>query len=590
MGIVSKLKKVYGITTKKSPQTGVQGIVPAKYDTETKKLVPLKMTPEIEQLYNFFLRENLDTAEALKNRFDRYKQLSYAFYNSTIFSQAIKLYTEEAIQADEQNEILQVYAKKKDVEKEIYSLFSKINLNSNKLYDILFNLFLYADAFAINTFEEGVGLTELTPISVFSVLERIEFNLARINEARYKKIKTFFLNSGIEKLKFLTQTIVSKELDKETKANYFKDYLFGYELDNNIFLAPWEVSHFRLYSSQSEFAPYGRPILINCLSPFKQLQSAKNLMAIARANSFPIKLFKVKVSETMSPIDVWKAVREAREEYQNLIGDVQKERFTVNNEVWLPDDSLTIDTIDTNVNMDQIADIEMLADELADGTGIPADYLRSSKASWGVSGKALFQQSKIFARGCYGGQSALLEVLTHLVRLHFIVSGKFDYNEEFEISLNYPVVEEDSDRQRAKQDTLTFAKEIIDTIKDTTGVEGPLPPDILKQILNNYTFLSNDEIEAYVDAAVEEYKKANSGDNGDYNFEDNVLMENRRKIQKRLDESIIRDSYFNIKKNRNMQETTKNGKHTYTSFIMDENSKLQYDVLTKNYESKKIKG
>jgi hypothetical protein len=40
---------------------------------------------------------------------------------------------------------------------------------------------------------------------------------------------------------------------------------------------------------------------------------------------------------------------------------------------------------------------------------------------------------------------------------------------EFELSMNFPIVEEASDRQRMKQDSLRFANDIIDGLKMHLG-------------------------------------------------------------------------------------------------------------------------
>jgi len=189
------------------------------------------------------------------------------------------------------------------------------------------------------------------------------------------------------------------------------------------------------------------------------------------------------------------------------------------------------------------------------------------------------------------GQTALLDELTHLVKLHFIISKEFDYNEDFELSLNFPIVEEDSDKARMKQDTLSFAKDVIETITTLTGLESPLPGDIIKQVLNNYTFMDKEEIDVYVDAAEIEYKKQKSADgsgDGGFGFEDDTKLFEKAKA--RLTEEVYREAYFSSKRNRGMTEGTVNGKHYVTSMKVDRIKDIQYEILSVDGKNKKVKG
>ena len=172
-------------------------------------------------------------------------------------------------------------------------------------------------------------------------------------------------------------------------------------------------------------------------------------MGLARPMAFPKSVFAVDTSEEMTASEKWEAVNEARQEYSNLgKSNKSKEQFALGEEVWLPKDLIDFDSIKTDINMDEIGDIELLRDNLIMGTSIPKGYLIVDQGGWGVSNQSLLQQSKPFARASFRIQSEILDRLSFLAKLHFMITGKFDGEfTEFELTMNFPVVEEAEDRE-----------------------------------------------------------------------------------------------------------------------------------------------
>lgn len=586
-----RLKKAFGITTKKVDDKSSEKILyPAEYDKEVKKLVAAQFTDELDRLYKLWLTDALDSSKTLRDRIGRIEELSYAYYNSPIISIATRLYADETLSADEQDQVLKIYAKNPKLETYIHEFFDKIGVTTSVLKSLAHDLSLYGDHFWVLTVDDS-GISRITPIDITAIKDRIEFNAIQVAKSdTAKKYKGMLSRQS-------RMEVLTKIFDKETAGNdpskYFQTYLFGYQIEEDIFLPPWNVSHFRILSHNSEFYPYGRPILINCLSPFKQLQTAKNLMAIARANNFPLKLFKVKTADSMSPIDQWQVVSDAREQYENLMGISNKEQFSVNGAIWAPQELLEIESVDFNYDMDKIADVEMLKLDLADGTGIPADYLSSAASSWGKSGQSLLQQSKLFARGVYTIQSAITDELVNIIKLQLIMTGDFPEDEEFEISLNFPVPEEDADKMRQKGDSVDLAKNIIDNLAEVMGMsdEG-LPLDIVKDILNKMSFFSSEDINKYiksVEARKKEIEKENEANEGeedeDMGFDESYHRREkeatlREKIEKRLSENLIREVYFTTKKRMGIYEGVNNMRHYSTSFKPVEHQKrVVYEAL-----------
>jgi hypothetical protein len=619
MGMVDNLKKLFGIATVKVSSGGNSGekiIHPGEYDQEAKKLFPVQFPDDIQRLYKLWLSDALDSSATLKDRMGRVQELSYAYYNSTIISIATRLFADESLQADDQDQILNVYSRNSKVEKYINEFFDKIGMTNAVLKSMAHDLALYADHFWVLSTDPKEGITKITPIDVTTIKDRIEFNAIQVakleNVSKYRS-----LLSKNSRLSILTD-LLEKDKASLDYSKYFQSYLFGYQIEEDIYLPPWNILHFRVLSHGSEFYPFGRPILINCLSPFKQLQTAKNLMAIARANNFPIKLFKVKVADSMTAMDQWQAVTDAREQYENLMGISNREQFSVNGAVWIPDGALQMEAIELSYDMDKIADIEMLKMDLADGTGIPADFLSSSASSWGKSGQSLLQQSKLFARGVFTEQTAIIDGLVELVKLQFAMTGDFDEDEDFEISLNFPVEEEDSDKLRQKSDSVDLAKTILDNLGAVMGIEGAMPTDVVKDILGKMSFLTTAEINRYIKsiedqkaeeekAAEEEAEEGGFGFGGDEEggfggeeedsgedvpFEiklkkpkEDVAESTRSKVKSRLTEGLIREVYFKSKKNLNMSEGVARQRHYVSSWKAEEGSVKLTRKMMENYSS-----
>jgi len=625
-----KLKKVFGISTatdKKNTQKTI--IRPADYDSEAGKTRTITFPDDIERLYKLWLTDALDSGNSLKNRLDRVKELSYAYYNSSIFSIATRLYSDETLSADEQDQILKISAKNPKLETYITEFFEKIGITNSVLKSLAFDLSLYGDHFWVLATDDKEGITKITPIDITTIKDRIEFNAIQVakleNQFRYQS-----LLSKEPRLQALVQVLTSDQASLDY-SKYFQSYLFGYQTEGDLFLPPWNILHFRILTHSSEFVPFGRPILINCLSPFKQLQTSKNLMAIARANNFPIKMFKVKVADSMTAMDQWDVVTQAREQYENLMGISNKEQFSVNGAVWVPEGLITMESIEMNYDMDKIADVEMLKMDLADGTGIPADYLSSSASSWGKSNQSLLQQSKLFARGVFTIQTAIIDELISLVKLQLIMTEDFDEDEEFELSLNFPAEEGDSDKLRQTSDSLDTAKTIIDNLGQVLGVEeGNMPIDVVKDILTKISFLSSNEINKYLksieDAKKEQEAKAEAeakeraeqnfklaqmrgngkdgsdeedGSNEDFGsaedeFDYDAQSEDmeeavREKIKERLTTQLIREAYFKAKRKLNLQEGVMRNRHYGSSWkVIDVQRKTLYEIMKKNKKSGKL--
>lgn len=589
--LLTTLQNIFGIYAKKSgdsvtiaPGTSSEKDKDSK-DPFSGRPKRVSMPEEMERLYGNWINGHFDTQESFKNRMGRYEDLEYMYYNNGIASTAIDLYADETTQNDADSDIINVYAKSRKVEKYIKDFFERIGLDENLLKSIAFDVSLYGDAFLVHSYDADKGITEVVPVDAKSVKDRLEFNAIQVKQAEADQMQMLnTMTSRYDKMQDLYD-VLTNPTDNFNFSQKYKSFLFGYDVNGEM-LPPWGVSHFRRFSTNTEFFPFGRPIMINAISPYRQLQAAKNLMALLRTQKFPIRIFEVAAEKNMSPTKLWETMEDVRSEYYNQGQEsATKDAFAGNTEVWTVENLFKLNVEENRVNLNDIADIELLQDNLIIATRIPKGYLISDRGSFGQSGQSLLQQSKIFGRGVYSIQSAILETLIDLVRLQFILTDEFEYDEEFEITMNFPVVEQSQDQLRMKNDTMRLAKDILDNLGTAIGLgrDEALPPEVVKQVYSHYSFLDAEDIENWVDSTLASLEHPEESAKG------------KEKLQRiyekadRITEDTLRMAYFDAKKNRRMNEGVQHSRHFYTSCSLPKSKKEYYDLVKSTLKEEKNK-
>lgn len=555
-------------------------VVKSKDGTETFRKV--KLPDAIQKLWNWYESQTSDSSETLKNRFDRYDDIDYMIYNDPIISMAVDLYADEASQADVQTEPIGVEAKRAEVRNTIRSLLEQWGVDQTHIREVAWNLAAYGDAFDIPIITEENGIENLEPQDVRTVVDRIEFKATEV--AKKMKGDTGRYINREPRLKTLVKQLSDKT---ENYASYFKSYLMGFQLEGDMFLPPWAVCHYRNFSRKSEFWPFGRSMFIYSIAPFRQLKTGKNLMALSRALKFPKDKYEVKVSENMTEVEQWEAVNEARQEMQNLgVLNQQKDEFSVGGEIWIPEGLINHQTIESNLRIEDIADIELLRDDMIMGTRIPKGYLVVDRSSFGTSGQSLLQQHKPFGRAVYSIQSVILEQLTRLIKMHFLMTGQFDKEfTEFQLTMNFPVIEEAQDRLRMKNDTLRLAADVISNIQSALGTRDGLPPDVVEMIFSKLSFLDPDDVKEIMKKTIKglNLDAPDASGAADDMFAsvkfDEETRKRHEKIRSRINEEVIYTSYFDTMRENGIQEGVFNSKHVRFSSKVSKEEEHLFSLL-----------
>lgn len=493
----SKDKEVFPVETR----TGIDSSI---------KDIGSRFTPEVQRLWDSYCTETADSSMTLKEREDRYKDMDYMEYNDPLIAHSIDLYSDESAQVDDQFNLINVDSEDPRVSVEINDLFKKLGINQEYVREVAHDLVKYGDSFDVVDCAENSGVSVLTPVSVFDITDRLEF---KASEEKKKNLNKNTFNTIATRNKSVSSYLT----DIQSKGNNspsasFTSYLLGFVISEDTYLYPWQVVHYRLQSRRSEFWPFGRPLFINLIGPYRQLKTSQNLMALGRMMKFPKSIYSVATGQDMTTGEKWEAVNEAREEFANTAyTSKSKDGLAMGDEYWVPKDTISFEQYTNDINLDDIADVEYLRNNIIMGTGIPRGYLvvdgQDSQFS-GSSGESLIQQSKPFARAVFRIQSVILEGLSNLVRTHFLLTGKFSGEfTPFSLTLNYPVQEEESDMLDLKSKTLDLATSVINNIKDILGYEGVVPPELVKDVFSRFSFLTPDEVEELVNSFVNSQEK-----------------------------------------------------------------------------------
>lgn len=449
------------------------------------------------------------------DRLQRMASLDQMAGNDTYISRTVTTCADEATQIDAQTRLITIKSPNPAFVSRCYQLLTQWGITQGRIHSTIEKIQLYGEAFWGCTVT-GAGVTRITPLNNYQIKERLEFD--PIKMAELKSHLTGDWQAYASRSTQIQSLIDNQEEGiSDAFAQVFEKRLFGYRLDDNLIIPPWQIVHFRYNADGSDYAPYGEPPMIRCLGPFRQAYLSKSLQGLARVNSFPTKVYSVKTVPGLGEAEAFREVQRVRQRYQNIGVTPQSnsmDAYTVNTEVWAPDGLLKFEVFDSKVDFNFVDDIQIYNDEVARGAIIPRAYLDQEFGGYGQSGIALIQQYKPFARHVYALQTAFIEELGALFRLHFAITNEFDYNVPFTISMNLPAAEIGQEQRDSQNATLDQTQSIFDLLKTTLGLSDDdiIPEDIAKDIMAHYTFLNPTDIERWFRIANAQIEKGNSDD------------------------------------------------------------------------------
>jgi hypothetical protein len=333
-----------------------------------------------------------------------------------LIASALDLLAEEATTIGDNGKVLNVYSKKERIKTILEDFFYGVaNVNVN-LHFWARNLAKYGDNFVYLLGEKGKGIRY--------VRQMVNFDIERKDEVKDRKARTIFRN--------------------RTTGDEF-----------NLF----EIAHFRLLGDD-KYLPYGSSVLNKVRRVFRQLVMAEDAMLTYRIlRAGEKRVYKIEVGN-LDDKDiesyVYKVATKFKKQQQvyNNTGQIDY-RFNIlgnDEDIFVPvrdGKSTVIETLPGATNLDAIADIAYLRDNLFSGLGIPKPFLGFSGSAG--EGKNLAQMDVRFAKKVNRLQQALLQELNKMAIVHLYLKGYEDDLDDFSLTLNNPSTQAD----KLKTETLT---------------------------------------------------------------------------------------------------------------------------------------
>lgn len=606
---IKKSNKLYGQNTNKLLSffnVGVSdkgNLIPTEHvrdknGKELPKVKPIDMPSAMESAYQYLV-SNMSTAPYMDNafRFLRYKDMKSACTTEPILETAVKIYTSEAYTSDYGKNLVQIKAKDSKLEKYFYKWFEDVGFTENVIRDIFTNLVMYGDAFWLNGIDmEGKGgITTITPIDPFLVADRIEFNVGMVEEKRQWFQMALNLANTYPSLQQIVDIVSEKNV--EDISALYKSYLFGYTLKlwaeeengdsqdvkNVKGIPPWCIAHCRLFTTDKDFFPFGKPMFLSAIPAFKSYKTTQLLVDMLRSQSFPREHYSIKCDENSDPFIRNMRISEAKNFLEGITPQTQnQDGLSVGSKIYSCEGLVDYDLLDPSIDLDALGDLEKKEYSLCMATGIPMDYLMPDKGD-GLGGdyaEKLYYLNKIFQRRVDALRRAFLEELDETFRMHLLLTEEFDGDKsEFELSIENPVEDYSSDKVSQITDVFGLAQEILNVLASSFGLDRgeSLSPNIVKSVLTQYLPVEKDVISKWVDEVyhcAEEENKNSDSDNEDENEKpkDNMFSKKNNLFESLQEKQImekceakLNEEYFRYKKEHGMTEGQIGNRYYYNN-------------------------
>lgn len=573
-----------------------------KNKSSAKKIIPTKAnsleTQEfpsyVNNLFNLW-KQNSQKQYDFHDRRAMYLEMDSMFESNALMSRALELRTHEIVQADVNNQIIQVECDDLKLQKEIEKTLIKLDIDAH-LFSTSEALIKYGDAGWILTYGKN-GVEEILNANPYDIDDRVEFTPQQIEkEVLGVSFNTLFKSMSNDQKLNLLATMIDKDANEDEYASFFRSYLFGFQIGSFV-IPPWRFLHFRNFQLNSMFQPFGTPAFIHSLAPVKLYDMALGLQILARQVRMPVDVYKLVFPSGGMPTDKLEMANQFVRQWQNSgLKSTRKEITGIGEAQVTIRDLFEYEQITPNIDLGKIDDIEMLRDDVIISTGLPRNFLDPNNGSFGNSGVSLMQQFKPFARRVYKDQSILLGEISQLIKIDLILKGYDLKNIKFKLSMPYPESQVNSELISSQRDLLDLSNNILDAIKDRVGggEEVQLPVSLVRDVYKKVTSFDPQTIDKWVDefvSASEEAKKQKAKEEPeegedekgkDFTFESLKRVVGTSKMNEIIREEIEKG------KIEYATEHTSSGKHFYSSEKVNFNFKLNYFERIEKNNLKKL--
>ena len=128
-------------------------------------------------------------------------------------------------------------------------------------------------------------------------------------------------------------------INVEDISALYKSYLFGYTLKlwaeeengdsqdvkNIKGVPPWCIAHCRLFTTDKDFFPFGKPLFLSAIPTFKSYKTTQLLIDMLRSQSFPREHYSIKCDENSDPFTRNMRISEAKNFLEGITPQTQNQ-------------------------------------------------------------------------------------------------------------------------------------------------------------------------------------------------------------------------------------------------------------------------
>jgi len=249
-------------------------------------------------------------------------------------------------------------------------------------------------------------------------------------------------------------------------ADKVKFYWRGRDVEFN----SWQIAHFRLTGDDRRL-PYGTSILEKARRIWKQLILSEDSMLVYRVTRAPERrVYKIYVGN-IDDADVPAYVNEIADRFKRIpitdpqTGqmDLRYNQLSNDQDFFIPvrseDAPNPIDTLPGASNLDQIADIEYLRNNLFTALRVPKPFLGFDETAG--EGKNLALQDIRFSRTINRIQQSMLQELNKIAIIHLYLLGFDEDFDNFTLTLNNPSTQAEMLKIEHTQSKVTLYKDAV---------------------------------------------------------------------------------------------------------------------------------
>ncbi|WWT39305.1 hypothetical protein [Microcystis phage Mel-JY01] len=386
-----------------------------------------------------------------------------AMDTDAIISAALNIYADESTLKNTQGDVLTIRTDNDTIRKILNNLFYDILNIEYNLWPWIRNLCKYGDNYLYLDIKDGVGVTNVVPLSPYEV---------------------------------------QREEGTDTENLYMTRFIYEGPMGKGLF-ENYEIAHFRLMGD-TNFLPYGKSMLEGARKLYKQLVLMEDAMLIHRIMRAPEKrIFKIDVGN-IPPNEVDSYISDIMNKMKKVpVVDDQGQynlRFNMQNmleDFYMPvrggNSGTSIETL-AGLQYQAIEDVQYLQSKIFSALTVPKAYLGFDES---LEGKATLATLDIrFARTIERIQRIVVSELTKIAVVHLYSQGYEDADlVNFELELTGPSI-------IYEQEKINLMKEKVDLAANL--IEKKLLS--MKYIYSHIFNLSEDEAEFQKNEILEDIK------------------------------------------------------------------------------------